>query len=137
MPYELKQPLWGDVFTTGYVEALYFTEEEQLKEEGADLRYLPHDFDPGAVQKIKDDCAAFQTRNAALLVDAYYLKDGYDLAAAGRDFWYTRNGHGVGYWDRGLGEVGQKLTEACKKFSEQDVYLGSDGRLHVSGGSNV
>ena len=34
----------------------------------------------------------------------------------GGDFWLTRNGHGAGFWDRGLGEVGQQLTELATSF---------------------
>jgi hypothetical protein len=31
------------------------------------------------------------------------------MEQAGIDFWLTRNRHGAGYWDRGLGITGDKL----------------------------
>lgn len=106
-----------DSFTQGYIEALFFTEEEQLCEESGremptvavnletmESRFVGGD-SPGfgdlaadTLARIVFDCEQFQTANAALLEEAYDRD--YDAAQAGRDFWYTRNGHGVGYWDR-------------------------------------
>jgi len=33
------------------------------------------------------------------------VADSYDDEQAGRDFWFTRQGHGVGFWDRKALEV--------------------------------
>ena len=106
-----------DGFTRGYIEAMFFTDEEQLCEEsGRDMPDVAVDLDtmesrfvggdspgfadlaPDTLARIIADCAAFQAANRALLDEAYQLV--YDDEGAGRDFWYTRNGHGVGYWDR-------------------------------------
>lgn len=38
--------------------------------------------------------------------------------AAGRDFALTRNGHGAGFWDRGLGDLGERLKRASKPYGE-------------------
>jgi hypothetical protein len=35
-------------------------------------------------------------------------------AAAGHDLWLTSQGHGVGFWDRGLGELGDRLSKAAR-----------------------
>lgn len=40
------------------------------------------------------------------------------MARAGHDYWLTRHGHGTGYWDRGLGELGERLTDAAKALGE-------------------
>ena len=48
----------------------------------------------------------------------------------GHDFWLTRNGHGAGFWDRGLGELGDKLTEWCKPYGSVDLFVGDDEFLH-------
>lgn len=106
-----------DSFTQGYIEALFFTDEEQLCEESG--REMPAvafnmatmesrfvggdspgfaDLAPETLARIVADCAAFQATHAALLEEAYGRD--YEADQAGRDFWYTRNGHGVGYWDR-------------------------------------
>lgn len=49
---------------------------------------------------------------------------------AGHDFWLTRNGHGAGFWDRGLGELGKRLTAAAKVYKEVYLYAGDDGKIH-------
>lgn len=46
---------------------------------------------------------------------------------AGHDFWLTRNGHGAGFWDRGLGDLGDRLTEAAKVYGEVLVIDCGDG----------
>ena len=45
---------------------------------------------------------------------------------AGHDFALTRNGHGTGFWDRGLGEMGDMLTEECKPYGELTVIINVD-----------
>ncbi len=40
----------------------------------------------------------------------------------GHDFILTRNGHGAGFWDRGLGDAGRRLTDAAKTFGEIHAY---------------
>lgn len=47
----------------------------------------------------------------------------------GHDFTLTRNGHGVGFWDRGLGTRGMALTDLCKPFGEVSAYVGDDGKI--------
>lgn len=56
---------------------------------------------------------------------------GLTLEEAGHNFWLTRNGHGAGFWDRGLGGIGDALTAAACEFPEQTLYSGDDGKLYV------
>ena len=57
---------------------------------------------------------------------------GWDGAvSAGYDFALTRNGHGVGFWDRGEGDIGEALTKSAKAYGEVDMYVGDDGKLYV------
>jgi hypothetical protein len=44
----------------------------------------------------------------------------------------NRNRHGAGYWDRGLGSAGDKLTEFAHSFGSCDLYRGDDGLLYLS-----
>lgn len=44
-----------------------------------------------------------------------------DFAQHGHDFALTRNGHGTGFWDRGYGEVGDRLTESARAYGEHSV----------------
>jgi hypothetical protein len=73
-----------------------------------------------------EDVADFVESNAALL-DASGLSD----EQIGHDFWLTRNGHGAGFWDRGLGAVGEALSAACKPYGEVDMYAGDDGWVYA------
>lgn len=47
----------------------------------------------------------------------------------GHDFILTRNRHGAGFWDRGLGERGDRLTDAAHAYGEIDAYLADDGTI--------
>ena len=51
----------------------------------------------------------------------------------GHDFWLTRNGHGTGFWDRGRGEAGERLSEAARKAGERYLYVGDDGKVDHDG----
>lgn len=96
---------------------------------------------PLGVAPSPDDLAN-ETRTKAheLCTDftAYCERVGIDLEAVpsmdagsiGHDFWLTMQGHGAGFWDRGLRELGDRLTEAAKTFSA-DCYLGDDGKVYL------
>lgn len=56
--------------------------------------------------------------NFALLSLAIEKQPTLDWTNLGHDWWLTIEGHGAGYWDRGLEEVGQKLTDACQGYFE-------------------
>lgn len=43
---------------------------------------------------------------------------GQTLEQCGHDFILTRNGHGAGFWDRGYGAAGDRLTSAAKAYGE-------------------
>lgn len=140
-----------DDFTRAYIEAAFFTEEERLTEESGDelpgvLINLstgestfdgpsPVSFDmlaPETLQSVIEDCRQFQERNAETLAAAY--AQDYAEEQAGHDFWLTRNGHGAGFWDRGLGEIGDRLKTACgwrTDFPEVNLYLGDDGPIYA------
>lgn len=54
-----------------------------------------------------------------------------DPAQIAHDFWLTRNRHGAGFWDRGLGELGDLLTKAAHDWGSSDLYIGDDGKIYV------
>jgi hypothetical protein len=122
-----------DAFTRGYIEAMFFTETGSGDDE--ELEHVTFaDMAPETLDKITTDCAKFQADNRALLDRAFdmgFAQGHYDAESAGNDFWYTRNGHGVGYWDRDLGQVGDDLRDACKVWSGVTLYLGDDDKLYL------
>lgn len=50
----------------------------------------------------------------------------------GHDLWLTRNGHGAGFWDRGLGELGDLLTKWAKSMGSADLYVDGDEIDHIT-----
>jgi hypothetical protein len=121
-----------DCFTQGYVEAMFFTDASD-SDDGDLADATVHDLAPETWTKIKADCARFQEANAALLALAYDRED-YSAEQAGRDYWFTRNGHGVGFWDREQLEadgLGDKLSDAAR-YSSQDLYRGDDGQIYLA-----
>lgn len=137
-----------DAFTQGYIEAMFFTdtchreESKWLKhlEDGTNEGSIPcdkgfEDIDPESLKIIIADCATFIKDNNDLLGKAWsrgcgFLEGGYDESCAGRDFWFTRNGHGVGYWDRGLDDIGEELTKACESYKEVMTFT-ENGLVYV------
>lgn len=97
-----------------------------------DENHSEQDINPGALTGLKDDCNAFIDQNADLLLEAV-TKPGYTFANAGHDYLLSRNGHGAGFFDRDLDEVGDKLQEASQDAGTVDAYVGDDGQIYVSG----
>ena len=118
-----------DKFTLAYIVcALWSSTDDQGEPlDGYDVK----DIVSYSLADIIETCNDFQESNAELLKQ-YYSRPYMNEASAGHDFWLTRNGHGAGFWDRGLGELGDKLTAAAKVYGECDVMLGDDGKLHFN-----
>lgn len=122
-----------DSFTLGYVEALFFTSTGSADD--GDLEDATFDDLSGvAIHRIIEDCARFQSANRVDLDEAldHGRASGYDLEKAGRDFWYSRNGHGTGFWDRDLGGVGDTLSTLATRCGSVDLYRGDDGKLYLA-----
>ena len=90
-----------------------------------DSKYTIDDIHDSALKQSAADIAAFVERAGPAL-------DGLDDAQIGHDFWLTRNHHGAGFWDRGLGIVGQKLTQVAHSFGEATLYMGDDDSIYVA-----
>ena len=113
-----------EIAAQAYREAALWTEEELLVTEGFD--YTEWDFTREASDAIEIEVSRFITA-AADVID-----DDENYAQLGHDLWLTRNGHGAGFWDRGLGALGDRLTKASEAYGSCDVYVGDDGKLHLS-----
>lgn len=109
-----------DAFTRAYLEAALWTCDPY---HGISGQWSEHDdwtignIDVDSVATAITVCEAFQRDNAG------------DLAATkadddrnGIDFWLTRNHHGAGFWDRGYGELGDRLTDAAHTYGEAYCY---------------
>jgi len=124
-----------DSFTQGYIEALFFTSTGYAEDE--DLQHASFaELAPAALERIEADCAKFQAERIGEL----HTWDGVcqvfnesRWAEAGRDFWYTRCGHGCGFWDGDWPEpYASRLTKLAVSFGNVDLCRGDDGRLYLS-----
>jgi hypothetical protein len=113
-----------DDVLTAYVKCALWSSTDD-DGEPLDGLYTVDDIAPEALADMRTDVADFVSSNAADL-------DGIDDGQIGRDFWLTRCGHGAGFWDRGLGDVGDRLTASAKPYGESDLYIGDDGRVYVA-----
>lgn len=134
-----KHPFYAlDDFAKGYAEAMFFTNgdtgddrEDLLNELGVEK--LTRE----AVKDIAADCTRFinsimpDGRSCREWLDEIAGQSDYDDARAGHDFWFTRQGHGVGFWDRdelheeqngALSNLARSFGEAYPKVSGGRIY---------------
>jgi hypothetical protein len=109
-----------DDFTTAYIECALWSSTE-CDEDGdlgdsLDTNYGPEDITLPTLREMVRDCKAFQKYHAADLANL-------DESQAGHDFWLTRNGHGTGFWDRGLGAIGERLSDAARVYGSVDLMV--------------
>lgn len=95
-------------FFEGYLEAMAFTD---LGDDGQPP--AESEVTPAYRTAAREDCQSFwRTWGAAIRAS----NAGADQA--GRDFWFTRQGHGVGFWDRDADMYGKALQDALTEASE-------------------
>jgi hypothetical protein len=125
-----------DAFTQAYVECALWSSTDESTPSGGyplDKNYTIADIDPAALAIMALDCRKFQDAHGAMIDSAEMNRPSDHRAAAGHDFWLTRNGHGCGFWDGDWAEpAGETLTEASKRFGECNLYVGDDGKVYVS-----
>jgi len=108
-----------DSFTSGYIECALWSSTDESRDDGGDPlddNYGPEDIALATLLEMVRDCKTFQRDNAADLA-------GLDESQCGHDFWLTRNRHGAGFWDRGLGERGDRLSKASKVYGSVDLMV--------------
>lgn len=117
-PPKAQHPFYAmDTFARAYVEAVFFTNGDT----GDDRENLLNDWGvecltPESCAQIRLDCAAFKAAASDTLAQAI---DIYGEEKAAHDFWFTRQGHGAGYWDGDLpDDIGTILTAAAKAQGE-------------------
>ena len=125
-------------FLTGYIECMLWAGLDWDDTEDSDPQplyenYSADDITDEARATIRNECQDFYIGELADLAEAAAVLanrgHGNPWGALGHDFYLTRNGHGAGYWDRGLGAVGDRLTRACKPWGESGEYT-ADGQVH-------
>lgn len=101
-------------FTKAYFKAVDFTEtgDTEQPDSGEEL-------DSDFIRESIIDCLAFYSQIRC------YLSDDA-IEQAGHDFWFTRQGHGVGFYDRPevYGDMlANRFTEKAQAFGEVNAYF--------------
>lgn len=115
-------PVWPE-FVDAYLEAALWASATESGE-ALDKDYTIKDFTQEAVDQAVRDSNAFILSNRKDLEEA-----SSDRSQHGHDFWLTRNHHGAGFWDRGYGAVGDRLTKAAHTYGEINAYADNDGKV--------
>lgn len=117
----------NEAFFQAYATCALWSSSDEINGKDVNLDTLGREkLAPGVLEDMRAECDAFIAANTADL-------EQLDPEQAGHDFWLTRNGHGAGYWNRGNGEVGERLSKACgwrTKFPERSLYIGDDGLIY-------
>lgn len=118
-----------DDFAKGYVEAMFFTNGDI----GGDNETLLNDLGVEKLTRkaVKNIAAVCDRFTGTIMPDGCFLRQwlyrayeatGYDDARAGRDFWFSRQGHGVGFWSRQADvlplDIGTALDKVAKQMGE-------------------
>ena len=109
---------------SAYIECALWSSLTEGTDDAEFLDQTDYQLSDDARAEMLADCQAFYEANANDLADM-------DAEQAGHDFWLTRNHHGTGFWDRGLGALGQRLTDACQPYGDCDLYVGDDQLIHI------
>lgn len=114
-----------EAFVAGYLECLLWS--SMGTDQFGDEVHLDDFFMTDACTA---DCTLeateFYTNNLKLLTTASTVVPWENL---GHDFALTRNHHGSGFWDRGLGDLGDKLTDAAHAEGCTSLCLNSDDEV--------
>lgn len=97
-----------------------------------EANYSIRDVAPEAAAQIVADCWKFYRNGDRIPHYEDRKPDWTDAQYAGHDFFLSRNGHGAGFFDRGLGDLGDRLQKAAHKFGNSNPYVGDDGKIYVA-----
>lgn len=109
-----------EFFINGYITCALWSSTDDSGDP-LDSNHDRDNIDDSTMQDIVIDCWSFVKDNGHL------INDNMTWSQAGHDFWLTRCGHGAGFWDRGLGEIGDKLTDAAHAYGNVDLFVLDDG----------
>ena len=128
-------------FIQGYLTAALWSSTDTLIDENGDEEYVQldqYEWADGEAETLHQGCYDFMEEFGKLLERyARRVSVGGEYTAwelAGHDFWLNRNGHGVGFWDRGLGSLGDLLSKRVGHstgYPPIDLYLGDDETIYV------
>jgi hypothetical protein len=113
------------------VAALWSSNDESTPEGGEllDKNFDESDIDEGTLEKMREDVTRFVNENHKAL-STWSGEQTMIEEQAGHDFWFDRNGHGVGFWEPEWGDVGEQLSKSATKFGEVFLFVNDDGKIY-------
>jgi hypothetical protein len=125
-----------DEFVEGYIDAILWanTYRESADDgdiESVDAYHESFELSDESRATLEQDCADFINDGTARLINGAIRRGRYSWGQAGHDYALTRNGHGAGFWDRGLGMVGDALTAISKPYGTRDCWVDDDDIVHT------
>jgi hypothetical protein len=120
-----------EAFADGYIEGVAWANviNEDWSDSNLDGVELPTDVEETLRQDARDFLAGEHIE--AFVRAAVRRLPGYSFESAGIDYALTRNGHGAGYWDRGLGMLGEALTQLAKPYGSRYLMVSLDGTIQA------
>ena len=86
-----------------------------------------YQFSDEAEKQMRSDLDAFcELVESIPNLETEYAEAGETPVQFAHDFWLTRNHHGAGFWARGLGKIGERLTNLAYSMGGVDLYLNDD-----------
>lgn len=115
-----KEANFLDDATEAYIETALWASTDG---DGTPLdRLAPsHEVNQEVWERAKSELARFIQENQENIEAS-----GMSAGDVGHNFFLTRNGHGAGFWDRGLGDIGDQLTNAAHGYGEHDLLYPED-----------
>lgn len=99
-----------------YVKCMLWAEQNEIS--GNTFEYDNYDIEdihPPDLKTIKEDIKNFLINSHDLLTEEWTDEQ------IGHDFYLTRNGHGAGFWDRGLPN-GDELSDKARSFGASNCF---------------
>ena len=103
-----------------YLEAALWTDEEEIGHAN-----IHSDVNVDSRIDAYKDVVNFMNQAGELI-------NGLEPSQVGHDLWLTRNGHGAGFWDRGLGDVGENLSNIARSMGGKSVYRGDNEEIYIN-----
>lgn len=124
----IQQRIDINSMVSGYLECALFSD---IPDDDTAVYFTFENISRSMLKKAYDDCKRF--------FDSLHIQnifpDRPDYHAIGIDFWYTRQGHGTGFWDNYKkpydDNTAELLTDIATGFGECYLYLGDNGKLYI------
>ena len=114
-----------DAMVSAYLEAVIFTDcgEDSDVPKGAQFADV-------AIIEAHATCADFLAQAMHAGLWQQWIDANKTIEAIAYDYWLTRNGHGAGFWDRGLGKLSDKLSDMAQTQGSVYAYAGDDSLIY-------